>query len=283
MFEFKLENSNGNIVDINDGVKYVVLSVSGLNPPSASIFTSKSPNRKGARYNGSTLNERNIIVTIKILGDVESNRNALYAWIDTEQYAKIYYRNGVKNVYCEGHVEECEIDYFSDNEVIDLAIICEDPYWKDLQAISAELTALLKQFVFPFAIDSAGIPFSTVLTDVFPSVFYDGAETGIKMSVVFSEETKNFSIFDPHDIKRVFKFKNTFPKESMLEIDTDSSPKTCRLIKSDGSTENALKYIAGSPTWFTLKKGYNYFDYDSDHGKSGIEITVGFVNRYLGV
>lgn len=283
MFELKLENSNGNTVDINDGVNYVVLSVSGLNPPSASIFTAKSPNRKGARYNGSTLDERNIVISLKILGDVEQNRNALYAWVDTEQYAKIYYRNGVRNVYCEGHVEECEIDYFSDNEVMDIAIICEDPYWKDLQAISAEITALLKQFIFPFAIDSAGVPFSTVLTNTFPSVFYDGAETGIKMSIVFSEETKNFSIFDPHDIRRIFKFKNTFPQGSILEIDTDGSPKTCRLIKSDGSTENALKYVAGSPTWFTLKKGYNYFDYDSDHGRSGIEITIGFVNRYLGV
>ena len=283
MFELKLENSNGNTVDINDGVNYVVLSVSGLNPPSASIFTSKSPNRKGAKYNGSTLNERNIVITIKILGDVEKNRNALYAWIDTEQYAKIYYRNGVKNVYCEGHVEECEIDYFSDNEVIDLAIICENPYWRDLQAISAELTALLKNFVFPFAIGAAGVPFSTLSADKFTSVFYDGAETGIQIHIVFHEETKNFSLFDPNDPTRIFKFRNTFPQNSILEIDTDSSPKTCKLIKPDGSTENALKYVAGSPTWFTLKKGYNYFQYDSDADGVGIDATISFVNRYLGV
>ncbi|MGN0804268.1 MAG: phage tail domain-containing protein, partial [Candidatus Coproplasma sp.] len=162
MFDLKLENANANVVNINDGVKYQVLGCSGLTPPSASIYTGKSPNRKGVKYNGSTLNERNIVVQIKILGDIEKNRNALYEWIDTEQYCKVYYRNGEKNVYCEGHIQDCDADFFVDNEIISVAILCENPYWKDLQTISAGISALLKQFTFPFAIDSAGIPFSTM-------------------------------------------------------------------------------------------------------------------------
>ncbi|MBR4279416.1 MAG: hypothetical protein IKT34_04475, partial [Clostridia bacterium] len=118
MFSFRLENESGNIVDINDGIKYIVTAASGLNPPSAALFTSKSPNRKGSKHNGSTLDERVIIITIKILGDIEANRNALYAWADTEQYCKVYYKNGVRNVFCEGYVQDCPIDLFTDNEVI---------------------------------------------------------------------------------------------------------------------------------------------------------------------
>ena len=124
MFELKLENSNGAIVNINDEVNYVVLSASGLNPPSASLFTSKSPNRKGLRHNGSTLDERNITIKIKLLGDIENSRIALYEWCNTEQYVKVHFKNNSKEVYCEGYVEDCEVDQFTDSEIVELAILC---------------------------------------------------------------------------------------------------------------------------------------------------------------
>lgn len=283
MFELKLENENGNIVDINDERRYVVLSVSGLNPPSASLFTSKSPNRKGSKYNGSTLDERNIVIEIKILGDIEENRNALYEWIDTEQYCKIRYRNGVKNVYCEGYVQDCPIEYFTDNEVVSVAIVCPDPYWKDLSTISADISALLKQFTFPFSISAAGIPFSTLRENNTTTVFNAGAETGVQITVKSNSNIVNLTIYDAKDTTRRFSLKTTLPIGSMAVIDTESSPKTVTLIKPDGTTENLMRYIGVNTTWFTLKKGINQFGYTADEGASDAEIAIGFSNKYTGV
>lgn len=283
MFDLRLENDSANIVNINDGERYVVLAVSGLNPPSASIFTSKSPNRKGVRYNGSSLDERNIVITIKILGDIEANRNFLYSWIDTEQYVKVHYRNNTKNVYCEGHIEECEIDYFTDNEVIDLAIICENPYWHDLQAISTEISSLLKQFTFPFAVDAQGVPFSTIREDNATNVFNSGAETGLKITARCIGEVENLLIFDANDTTRRFKINYNFPANWLIEIDSEASPKTCKAYAPDGSVVNLMRYVSGNPTWFTLKKGNNLFGYSADGGLTGVEISVSFTNRYLGV
>lgn len=283
MFQLKLENSYGNVVDINDGVNYLVVDCSGLNPPSASLFTAKSPNRKGVKYNGSTLNERNIVVQIKLLGNVEKNRNALYGWTDTEQYVKVYYRNGVKNVYCEGHVQDCEIEYFTDNEIVSVAIICEDPYWKDLQAISADISLLSRKFKMPFSIGAAGVPFATVRSSTTSSVFYDGAETGVKIVVAFLATVENFGIHNDKDLSKRFIVIKTFNKGDILEIDTESSPKRCRIIHADGTTENGLKYVFGRPYWFKLKRGYNYFSYDSDGDLRDLEVTINFTNKYGGV
>ena len=55
MFELRLENSDGGIVNLNDGIKYVVVEFEGFDPPSATLYTSKSPNRKGRKKNGSML------------------------------------------------------------------------------------------------------------------------------------------------------------------------------------------------------------------------------------
>lgn len=283
MFELKLENINANVVNINDNVNYLVLGCSGLTPPSASIYTGKSPNRKGVKYNGSTLNERNIVLQIKILGDVEKNRNALYEWIDTEQYCKVYYQNGTKNVYCEGHIQDCDGELFTDNEIISVAILCENPYWKDLLAISAEISALLKQFTFPFAIDNEGIPFSTTRESNTTTIVNSGAETGVKITLICNGDVSNFTLFDAQDTTKRFVINTTLSDGWVITINTEGSPKTCIATKPNGSTVNLLKYVSNNPTWFMLKRGYNIFGFTADSGVNDVEVFIGYENKYLGV
>jgi hypothetical protein len=284
MFDLRLANSSGNVVNINDGERYEVLSVSGLNPPTASVFSSKSPNRKGRRKNGSTIDYRAMVIQIKLLGDIEKNRNDLYAWTDTETELKIYYSNSTKSVYCEGTVTECDIDLFTDNEVINLAIECDDPYFKELQEIRAEITALLKQFTFPFAISAVGIPFSTLHDRNHTNVFNTGAETGVKITVKCSGTVKNLMIYDADDLTRQFKINHTFPVGYTIEIDTEKSPKTVKAILPDGITViNILKYVAENPTWFTLKKGNNFFGYMAEEGEKNVVMTIGYQTKHLGV
>lgn len=283
MFELRLENINENIVDLNDGVRYEVISVSGLNPPSASLFTSKSPNRKGLKHHGSTLNERVVVIQIKLLGNVEESRNALYMWTEPEQYAKIYYQNGVKSVYCEGYVEACEVDMFSDNEVMNVEILCGDPYLKDMQEMLVEISNFLSQFVFPFAIESAGIPFSTLKESNVTSVVNAGAETGVQFLIRCTEPITSLVIFDADNTTRQFKINRSFDASWQIIIDTEGSPKTCKAIGPDGSVENILRYVSGSPTWFNLKKGNNRFGYLANNGAAAVEMTIRFTNKYMGV
>lgn len=284
MFELLLENSGGSLVNINDEERYEIIHISGLNPPNASVFASKSPNRKGRKKNGSTIDYRVVVIQIKLHGDIEKNRNDLYPWTDTETELKIHYRNSVKNVYCEGTVTECDIDLFTENEVINLVIECDDPYWKDLQEIVAEISNLLKQFTFPFAIDGHGIPFSTLRDNNSTNIFNAGAETGAKITVKCKGEVKNLLIFDGNDTARQFKINYTFPAGYVIEIDTESSPKTVKAIHPDGKTViNILKYVAGNPTWFTVKRGNNIFGYTLDGDHSAAEMTIGYQNKYLGV
>lgn len=283
MFTLKLENANQNEVNINDGLKYLVLDVTGLNPPSASLFTSKSPNRKGSKYNGSTLDERNVTLTIKLLGDVERNRNALYDYIDTEEYVKIKYSNGVKNVYCEGHVQDCDIPLFTDNEIITLVVVCENPYLKDMQEITTEISSILKQFTLSFAIGGEGVPFSTIKESNDTIIFNKGAETGFVFTIRILEDINNLVIFDATDTRKRFEINTLLEKDCIVKIDTENSPKTIKLIKPNGDEENILRYVAPNPTWFTLKKGNNIFGYSSKSGNTNVELNIAFTNKYLGV
>lgn len=287
MFDLFLENDKANKVNINDGINYLVTHISGLNPPSASLFLSKSPNNKGSKHNGSTLTERNLVITIKILGDIETNRNALYEWIDTEQYCKVHYRNGKKSVYCEGYVQDCPIEFFTKNEVVSLAIICPNPYWRELQDIQKDVSRLLKQFVMPFAISSAGVPFSTIRESQTATFYYAGGETGIRATLKCSGEVKNPVIFDASAVDALaltFRINTTLHEGETVVIDTEASPKTCKLYKADGSVVNIMKYVGANPTWFTLKKGIAVFGFSADDGtEANAELTIGYTNKFLGV
>lgn len=283
MFNFRLENENGKIVDINDGVNYLVIAASGLNPPSAQIYTSPNAGGNGKRKSGSSLDERNLLITVKFYGDIEKSRNALYEWIDSEQYVKVHYQNGVKSVYCEGYVQDCPIDFFSDNEVVDIAIVCPKPHWKELQEISTDISALLKLFTFPFAIDSAGIPFSTIRTDNETNIYNAGAETGVQITVKCNAAISGLLIYDANDTTKRFYLNYELPESCVLKIDTESNPKTCKAYLSDGSEVSLIRYVGNNPTWFTLKKGNNRFGHSYNGTATDAEISIGFVNKYLGV
>ena len=284
MIKLELENESKNVINIDDDVNYQLILATGFTSPSAEIFRSKSPNKKGSKYNGSTLNERYITLVIKILGDVEVNRNKLYAWIDSEQYVKINYQNKLKNVYCEGYIEESDIPMFDDNETIIVNLVCPDPYWKDLESIYTDINTLVSEFTFPFAIDKEGIPFSTILSDNQTNVFNAGNETGIMIQAIFSGNVTGLKIFNGNDISQYIKFKNslTFNEGDLLDINTDSSPKTITRIKADGTKENILKYVDGRPYWFTLKKGNNFFGYECND-ETLVDLKIMFNNKYLGV
>lgn len=283
MFKLKLENENNNIVDLNDYKRFLIMSYSGFNPPSATIFTSKSANMKGSKYNGSTLDERTIVISIKILGDIVENRNYLYDWIDSEQYVKIYYQNDVKNVFCEGHIEEAEIDMCNDNQVINLVILCEDPYLKDLKEIKADLSKILNQFTFPFAIDKNGIPFSTLKENNVINIFNSGAETGVLFFITCNGTVENLMIYDAKNTAKRFLIKTTLLKNWVVLIDTASSPKTCIANLPDGTSINLLKFVGNNPTWLTLKKGNNVLGFSADTGENNVNINISTFKKYLGV
>ena len=142
----------------------------------------------------------------------------------------------------------------------------------------------MKQFTFPFAIDAAGIPFSTIRESNTTSVLNIGAETGIRITIKCNGEVENLSIFDAKDTARIFRLNMKLQAGWTVVIDTESSPKTCKLYKPDGTVENILKNVGANPTWFMLQKGVNAFGYTADNGtETNAEITIGYTNKYLGV
>ena len=288
MFSVKLVNEDGISKNINDGESYVIVGMTGLTPPSANHYTSKSHNKHGVKYNGYSIDERTITISIKLLGDVEENRNALYNWIESGQYVKIHYSNGVRNVYCEGHVVVPDADFFTDNEIIELEVMCPDPYFKSFESIIAEVDNVEPMFYFTeedddvyFATEEEGVPFSEESNSNLTTIINNGSESGVLITVLALDDITTLEIYNGENPATEFiklKSGKTLRKGQKLVIDTTG---VRNKITIDG--ENALSSFGRNITWFKLKKGRNSFYTEPAVNMSKMRMTIEYNERWLGV
>lgn len=158
MFNLTVENRNGQRLTLTHREReYQILKIDGLNPPNALIHSNSVVGMDGARFASSKLEPRNIVITVKVNGDVEKNRLQLYNYFKTKQFCKIYYSNSSRSIYAEGIVETIECDLFENGETMQISVICHDPYLNAIDEIVYDLSQVIGKFYFPFSFGAAGV------------------------------------------------------------------------------------------------------------------------------
>lgn len=302
MFKCEIENINHEILTLTQNEsEYQVMSITGLNPPNAQINRSTVAGMDGTKFNSSKLNERAITIILKLNGDVEKTRIKLYSFFNTKYWCKLYYKNATRNVYIEGYCEVNEVDLFTNNELMQVTIICPNPYFKAIDEIIDDVSKVINLFEFPFAHGTkGGVNYSTV----------DGTDDAVAFSVIDSNKVTNVKnesesqtgmIIEVEFIKDVDKLeiKNTGNGETFtlnygssggfidgdkLIIDTNKGSKSITLIRN--ATEiNIFPALKKGSTFFQLNIGDNYFSYLADDGTNddGVIIVFKHYTIYGGV
>lgn len=277
MFVLSAENTKGNTLTLTqDEENYQIIGITGLTPPNAQINLSKIAGQDGSQFNSSTLNERNIVITVKINGDVEHNRINLYRFFRNKEWCKIFYKNESRNVYIEGYVENFDGDFFTANEVMQISIICPNPYFKDLEEIVDDISKALAAFEFPFAINSdEPIPFSTIDTTRITNVLNDSeSETGLIIEIDILTTVNKIQINNIGN-GETFTVNYNFLENDKLIIDTNKGNKSVSLIRN-GSTINLFTGMKKGSTFFQLDIGDNFFSYLIDDGDNDDSVHIAF-------
>jgi len=281
MFTLKIENSRNDTIELtHNESEYQVISVEGLNPPKAQINTSTIVGLDGSRFNSSKLENRNIVIQVRLNGDIETNRNNLYKYFITKESCTVYYSNSIRDVYIKGYVESVEVSPFTDNEIMQISIICPQPYFKDMEEIIADISSTLSAFVFPFSMGSNGATnpqvtsvsatdnakaFSTVNTTSSRNVNnVSASETGVIVEVDFKGNVSSLLIRNTRNGQTIT-INHSFIENDKLIINTNKGEKSVKLIRN-GVTTNLLSKIARGSTFFVLDPGDNLFNYLADNG-----------------
>lgn len=285
MYTLKIENSNGDIFELSHNTQnYAVIGVTGLTPPPTTINTATAGIIDGTFFNSARVNQRNVVITVVLNGDIEANRQRLYKIFPRKVPCTIYFKNANRDVKIIGYVETLDGDLFSMREQIQISIICPRPYFEDLNTIYTELAHVLRLFEFPFAIaKTPGVPVSELTENPLCTIVNNGdAPAGCIISVSISGEVEGLKIINSTQ-QTFFGLDYTFSAGDEIEINTCSGQMGVTL-KRNGVTTNLLNYVSPASNWFRLSLGDNVFTYTLTTGDVASVVAIfATTNLYGGV
>lgn len=279
MYTVIVENAKGQQLDLN---KNYHTEITGLTPPNASVNMSKVSGVDGSQFNSAAVNSRNIVLTIYPKQPVEVNRLRLYDYFLVGQTIKIYYKNGLRNVYTEGYVETIDGTFFTNREALQISILCPDPYFKGAGEIVADISKLVSLFEFPFAIDVAGIPLSEFNEYLIGQITNDGnVSTGLVIELTANGTVVNPVIYDA-DTRDSMGLRLTMQANDLIRITTIKGKTGVELIRG-GLTTNIINTILDDATWFQARPGTNFYTYIVDDGLDNLSVKFMANALYSGV
>lgn len=279
MFTLKIENTNGDIFELtHNSPNYYVAHIDGLTPPPTAVNTSTAGVIDGTFFNSARVEQRNIVITLYINGDIEANRQQLYKIFPRKTPCTVYFKNKNRDVKIVGYVEALEGDLFVQREQIQLSIICPRPYWEALSQLYNELSKIIARFEFPFSIVEP-IPFSEINDVPICTINNTGdAACGTVIDIEFMGAAETLKIIDTTD-QTFFELAYSFQAADKVRINTNSGQMGVTLER-EGSTTNLLNYVSKNSTWFRIKPGPNTFTFTLATGSTD-DVKINFTTSLL--
>lgn len=281
MYTLKIKNTNGETFELShDYANYYITGVQGLTPPATNINTAKAGIIDGTFFNSASVEERNIVITLVLNGDIEANRQKLYRIFPRKTPCTIFFRNENRDVKIQGYVETIESDLFVKREQVQISIICPRPYFEDLATIYAELSKSLALFEFPFSIEvSEPIPISEITDYPLCEIVNSGdAECGCVIDIDVHAAIQGLKIMNMQT-EQFFFLDTAFVNHDRIRINTNSGQMGVRMERG-GSSYNILNTVGENSTWLRLVPGLNRFTYTIDDGDTG-DVDISFTATLL--
>lgn len=282
MFTLAIENAKGNRLRLTQNPNYTLVSVDGLAPVKANINTAVNANFDGSTFKSSRLQNRNIVIMLAVEGAVETNRIELYKFIKVKQKITVYVTNGTRDVYIEGYVENMQVGIFAEKQMVQISVICPNPYFSNANENHEDFSNIQGLFEFPFDIDENGISFSEIVTDAEVNVQNLGdVPTGMIIEFKAIGAVVDPAIYNT-GTGQFMKLITTMSDGDVIQINTNKGEKGVLKI-SDGTVSNILNKLDPSSTWLELEPVDNIMMFTASAGAINLQCSVYHDFKYEGV
>lgn len=275
----KIENAWGDILNLSNDPRYRA-TVSGTAPPGATINVSKVALNDGARFNSSTRNVRNLILTVYIVSDIGKARLNLYRYIISGGYIRVYYKTDNLDVWIDGRVESIECDEWSLGQHMQVSIICPSPFWQDMNETYTDAGNITSLTEFPWCAPASGVELSSVAATAYTVLYNAGhVESGAKFVIRAEVGSINPRIYSLGSGDWMGFTVNMLPGD-ILTVDTTQGQKSVYL-ESAGVISNYINSVMVGTTWLQLAPGENEISYTVESGS--VHLGIYHMNKYQGV
>lgn len=269
-------------MELTHNPSYAISSIDGIDPPEATINTTRNANYDGTVYNSSFLNERQITITLAVNKPAEDNRIRLYRYFKSKSWVRIYFKNGTRDVYIDGYVKSMQVGFFDKKQTVQIVIECPRPQFNGANLDVQEFNFIYPLFEFPFAIEEEGIPFSEIVLAQEKSIINHGdLETGVFINIHAMGPVSTPKIYNVDTGERII-VNVTMQAGDDININTIQGEKSI-VMKRDGVTTNLIGNLDHSSTWLQMSPGDNVITVDAEAGLEYLYITFTMTDQFEGV
>lgn len=282
MYTLIAENKYGEQLEITNNPRYGITDIDGLYPPEGVINTTQVANMDGSVFNSSRVNGRTITITMAINGPAETNRLLLYRYFKTKYPVRLYYKNGVRDVYIDGYVSKFSVEYFDKKQTAQIEVSCPMALFRAVKESVTEFSNTENMFTFPFAIEPAGIPFSEIALGEQKTIINGGdVETGVIIKLNAFSMVLNPKLYNTDTSDHMF-LNIEMEQGDEIIINTRKKEKSITLLRN-GVRSNIVGKLDAGATWFNLVPGDNVFTYEADEFPENLQCIFIINDQFEGV
>ena len=246
--------------------RWQIASVTGFNPPAAAVNVTRMAGQDGARFNSEYLGTRNVVITMKLNSSssytVAQNRIYLEDLFQQKEKITMKYTGG-RSVMFSGYVDKIECVEFSQAVVMQISIICPDPYLYDQTTVT-------------YTGKSASVQNTTTMP------------LGMLMKIKITSSISALVV--KRNGNEAMRITYAFQSGDEITINTRTGSKSVALKRS-GVTTNLFPYLSDTSTFPTIQAATTaataaatiaFFDGNNSSAWIGTDTTIETQNRYVG-
>lgn len=283
MYSLTAQNDRGETLELTHNEAFSIVSTDGFDPPDAIINTTTGANTDGGFFNSARFEVRTIALTIAVNSPALDNRLVLYKFFTPKSLVKLIYKTEARELYTEGYVQTMPVDLYAPKEIVQVTIICPNPYLMRNKIRRYDFAKVESLFEFPFSIEAEGIPFSE-LTPV-QSLVIDN-EGDLPVGFNYFLQAHGGSVVNPKiinsDTGEYMQYNLTLADGDAVYASTKRGQKYVGVILQSVES-NGLRYLVGGSTFFELRAGECSLVLDATSGSQYIGGTIDFEEHFAGV
>lgn len=272
----------------DENAEFFLVSLEGVYSVSNNVVTSDNTMMDGSTYQGSTVKQRNIVITAEFDENYQERRNFLYKCFKQKAKGTLIYMENAEEREIDYYVETIDIDEKGVVRNATISLICPDPFFKDLRDTTIKMAGWEPCFEFGHEFTDELEEFGIRVAELVKTIENDSAADyiGIEIFMEATGSVKNPALYHVEQNIHIKTGTEDFPlimgPGDAVKIKTGTNEKNVYLI-SGGETKKINEYMDEESEFIQLVQGRNTFIYDAEVGEGYLNITITYRFRYLGV
>lgn len=280
-------NKNGIRCTFGEGgfSPFLLADADGLYSKTMNVNTSSNNGVDGSVYHSSTLKQRNIVLTLKDIGNYVENRAFLNALFEEKTLGELLIRDGGEERKIDYIVEKVTSDGINAYRTYQVSLICPDPYFYDLYDTSFTMSSFMPSFSFrhAFAADKEELGYrqKEKIKVIRNDQSIDG--TGMTIQIEANGSVKNPVIAKIETGEHITIGTDAKPlilvAGDVVTITTENGNKRVDLAH-DGAVSSINQYLSEDSAFIQLSRGTNSIGYSASSGIDSMIIKISYRQRY---